>query len=141
MTEQQLDDAVYQDWLLEFSPLVEDSIARHTADGRTRRQAIHLALVADRLEALRRQAESAYAERQVSKGYWAREAATLLSTPGYSDVDFGGLRHPSHREKGTIYVRPSKGGRWGKSREEHKGQAFTEAEELRLLARKLGCPV
>lgn len=77
-----------------------------------------------------------YAQREVSKGYWAKERAKLL------------IRNPQHHTAivhdlrgtppvGVIWIRPSTGGKWGKSRREKFGPSDTTLPGRKIKAAKV----
>lgn len=83
---------------------------------------------------LRAQSAAAYAERRVSDGYWALLHARMLERHiGYVEVIVLSAMQRGTPPAGVIWVRPSSGGRWGKSRAEKKGRPLTRTE-LEALA-------
>jgi hypothetical protein len=67
------------------------------------------------------------------KGYWPRQFEKMLqANPGFIRVELHDLIGTP--PPGEIWVRKSKGGKWGKSRSEKKGRPLT-AEEMEALAK------
>lgn len=78
---------------------------------------------------LEERSRDAYAQRQVSLGYRLKAKALLLKKhPGYIRVESHDLRGTP--PPGTIWIRWSSGGRYGKSRREKFGRKLTVQELL-----------
>lgn len=123
---------VYADWLEERGLQEEANILRAEAAPSAAAKVAHALLTRQRRAELLKEADEAYSQRQVSRGYWLREEARMLGSVGHVDVFF-----PSNMrgkpEPGEIWVRPSTGGRWGKSRKHKVGRPLTAREMVDLL--------
>jgi hypothetical protein len=80
-----------------------------------------------------------YADRQVSRGYWAASrAALLIRHPQYHTAIIHDLRGTP--PTGVIWIRPSSGGKWGKSRQEKFGAPDTTLPAGRTRAKPAAAP-
>lgn len=87
----------------------------------------HAAAIADKVAELESRSRAAYAERNVSRGYWlAQYAAMLKANPGFIRVEQHDLRGTP--PAGTIWIRASSGGKYGRSRKNKFGRPLTAAE-------------
>ena len=84
---------------------------------------------------LRNASRKYYADRENSRGYWARQRALLLAgNPGYHTAIIHELRGTP--PVGTIWIRPSSGGKWSVSRREKFGAADLSAAEIAEFGRR-----
>lgn len=120
---------VYADWLEESGKAAAAAYYRGTD---TTPESLHTALVAERQAALSAEAAEAYAARDVSGGYWARQVAALIGRVGYVEARvISSLR--DRPGAGEVVVRPSSAGRWGKSRVIRHGRPLSASEMLAIL--------
>lgn len=97
---------------------------------------VQAAVTAEAVAELESEAAECYAARNVSGAYWARQLIAAMQRPGYVSARVvardGTIRGTP--PAGHVWILPSTGGRWGKSRREKKGRRLTLDEMEAILA-------